>query len=158
MDNATTVPLSAETQAAETQAAGPASVVAALPRRPMALTVMVTLLGIEAALALGATIFLSMLAAADDFFGPDGVTNLRFAAGGTILLAIAAYIAARKAWRGRSWAWTLSAMVQLLFAIGISLAGMVAGWHPVLTIGLGLAAATMLVQSLASVRTALGQV
>ena len=116
----------------------------------------------EAVLGLGLAIFLSVVAAAlADILGGDAgraaEERLRFAAGGAILFAIAALIASRGARRRRPWAWTLSALLQLVLAIGTGVAIMVAAWHPVDLVGFGLAAVVMLVLSTASVRRALGQ-
>lgn len=157
MNNATTHPLNVD-EAVEPAAEVGIKRAVGPTRRPIALGVMVTLLGIEAVLALVVTVLLSMLAAAEDVFGADGVNNLRFAAGATVAISITAYVAARKAWRGRGSAWTASAVVQLAIAMGISLAGVVGGWHPAMIVGLGLAAATILVQSTPLVRRALGQI
>lgn len=117
----------------------------------------------QAVLGLGLAIFLSLLAAGlRDFLGGDAgraaEINVRFAAGGAFLFAIFAAIAARGARRRRAWAWTLTAVLQLILAIGTGIAVMSADWHPVYLAGFGLAAVAMLVVSTASVRSALGQV
>ena len=116
----------------------------------------------EAILGLAVAVFLSLLAAAlADFLGGDSgraaEERVRFAAGGAFLFAIGAAIAARGARRRRPWAWTLSALLQLVLAIGTGVAIMVASWHPLYLIGFALAAIVMLVLSTASVRRALGQ-
>ena len=116
----------------------------------------------EAALGVAAAVFLSVLAVAQrDFLGGEsGVTaeqNVRFAAGGAILFAILAAIASRGARRGRRWAWTLSALLQLVLAISTGLAIMLATWHPAYLIGFAIAALVMIVLSTGSVRRALGQ-
>ena len=116
----------------------------------------------EAALGVAAAVFLSVLAVAlRDFLGGEsGLTaeqNVRFAAGGAILFAIFAAIASRGARRRRRWAWTLSALLQLVLAISTGLAIMLAAWHPAYLIGFALAASVMIVLSSGSVRRALGQ-
>jgi len=116
----------------------------------------------EAVLGLALAIFLSLLAAAlANFLGGESgqaaEERVRFAAGGAILFAIGAAIASRGARRRRTWAWTLSALLQLVLAIGTGAGIMVASWHPLYLIGFALAAVVMLVLSTASVRRALGQ-
>ncbi len=116
----------------------------------------------EAALALGLTIFLSLLASGlRDFLGGDAgraaEETVRFVAGGAFLFVIGAALASRAARRRLSWAWTLAAVLQLVLAIGTAAAVMVADWHSVYLLGFGLAAAAMLVLSTSSVRRALGQ-
>jgi hypothetical protein len=112
------------------------------------------LLLVEAALGLAVTILLSLLAADAERATEE---TLRFAAGGSFIFAIAAAIAARGARRRRSWAWTLSAVLQLVLAIGTGIAVIVATWHPAYLAGFALAAAVMVVLSSAPVRRALGQ-
>ena len=116
----------------------------------------------EAALGVAAAVFLSVLAVAlRDFIGGDAgratEENVRFAAGGAFLFAIAAAIAARGVRRRRRWAWTLSVVLQLVLAIGTGLAIMLAAWHPAYLIGFVLAAVVMVVLSTGTVRRALGQ-
>lgn len=116
----------------------------------------------EAVLGLAVAVFLSVLAVAlRDFIGGDAgrsaEVNVRFAAGGAFLFAIAAAIASRAARRRRRWAWTLSVLLQLILAVGTGLAIMLATWHPAYLIGFALAAVVMLVLSTGSVRRALGQ-
>lgn len=130
-------------------------------RVPMVGVLRAVLLG-EAALALVLTIFLSMAAgAARDSIGGDAgrstEVSLQFAAGAAFLFAIFAAIAARGARRRRAWSWTMSAMLQVILAIGTGVAVMTAEWHPVYLVGFALAAAVMLVLSSASVRRALGK-
>lgn len=130
-------------------------------RVPMVGLLRALLLG-EAALTLGLAIFLSMLASGLRAFvgGDDGRAaeeTLRFAAGASILFAIAAAIASRGARRRRTWAWTLGAILQLVMAVGTGVAVLVATWHPAYLVGFALASVTMLVLSTASVRRALGQ-
>lgn len=130
-------------------------------RVPM-IDVLRALLLAEAALALGLTIFLSVLAAAErDFLGgaagQAAETTLQFAAGGAIVFAILAAVASRKARLQRRSAWTLSALLQLALAIGTGVAVMVAAWHPAYLAGFALATVVMLVLSSNSVRRALGQ-
>lgn len=116
----------------------------------------------EAVLGLALAIFLSLVAAAlgDAIGGDEGRATeerLRFAAGGAMLFSIAALVASRGARRRRPWAWTLSALLQLVLAIGTGVAIIVATWHPIDLVGFGLAAVVMIVLSTASVRRALGQ-
>jgi peptidoglycan/LPS O-acetylase OafA/YrhL len=127
----------------------------AAPARLPALSTLRWLLLGEAALTLGLAVFLSALAA--DLLGSDAETNVRFAAGGAFLFAIFAAIAARGARRRRSWAWTMAAILQVLLAIGTSIAVMTAEWNPAYLAGFGFASVVMLVLSMPSVRRALGQ-
>ncbi|MGZ8474982.1 MAG: hypothetical protein ACXWWQ_01980 [Candidatus Limnocylindria bacterium] len=115
------------------------------------------LLLLEAAFALVMTIFLSLWAGEQ---GGGAETSTRFAAGGTFIFAIASYVAYRGARRHRSWAWTLSAVLQLVLAIGAGIAMVTAGEDgvtPAYLIAFALAAATMLLLSTSGVRRALGQ-
>lgn len=142
-------------------AVAPVPPIASADRVPLVGVLRALLIG-EAVLGLGLAIFLSVVAAAlADILGGDAgraaEERLRFAAGGAILFVIAALIASRGARRRRPWAWTLSALLQLVLAIGTGVAIMVAAWHPVDLVGFGLAAVVMLVLSTASVRRALGQ-
>ena len=107
----------------------------------------------QAILAVGLSIFLSLLAS-----GQAAETSIRFAAGAAILFAIFAAVAARGARRRRRWAWTMTAVLQLVLVIGGGIAVMVAEWHPLYLFGFALAAVTMLTLSATSVRRALGQV
>ena len=116
----------------------------------------------EAALGLAAAVILSLVAATlRDVLGGDAgraaEESIRFAAGGAFVFAIAATIASRGVRKRRGWAWTLSALLQLVLAIGTGVAIMVATWHPAYLLGFGLAAVVMVVLSTASVRRALGQ-
>ena len=122
-------------------------------RAPM-MTVLRLLLLAEAVAGLVLAIFLSLLAGNVDI---DTETSLRFAAGGAFLFAIFAAVASRGVRRRRGWAWTLSAILQVLLAIGTGLAIFVATWHPAYLVGFGLAAVVMIVLSTGSVRRALGQ-
>ena len=116
------------------------------------------LLLIEAALTLGLSIFLSLLAAAlGDFSGPDAETTVRWASAAAFLFAIAAAIASRGVRRRRGWAWTTAAVLQLILAVGTGIAVLNAEWHPAYLIGFGLPALTMLVLCLPTVRRELGQ-
>lgn len=110
----------------------------------------------EAVLGLAAAVFFSMLAVAlrNVFAGEE---PLRFAASGAFIFAIGAAIASRGARRRRRWAWTLAAILQLALAIGTGAAVIVADWHPAYLIGFVLPAVVMVVLSLSSVRSALGQ-
>lgn len=119
--------------------------------------VLCLLLLLEAAFALVVTIFLSLWAGEQ---GGDAETSTRFAAGGTFLFAIAAYIAYRGVRRHRSWGWTWSAVLQLVLAIGAGLSMVTAGEDgvgPAYLIAFGLAAGTLLLLSTSGVRRALGQ-
>jgi hypothetical protein len=122
-------------------------------RAPM-MTVLRFLLLAEAIAGLVLAIFLSLLAGNVDI---DTETSLRFAAGGAFLFAIFAAVASRGVRRRRGWAWTMTAILQVLLAIGTGLAIFVATWHPAYLVGFGLAAVVMIVLSAGSVRRALGQ-
>lgn len=124
----------------------------AVTRAPMLLALRLLLL-IEAAAGLALAISLSIIAGND----PAAETSLRFAAGGAFLFAIFAAVASRGVRRRRGWAWTLSAILQVLLAIGTGLAVMTAEWHPAYLIGFAVAAVLMTVLSASSVRHALGQ-
>ena len=121
--------------------------------QPM-MTVLRFVLLAEALAGLVLAIFLSLLAGNVDV---DTETSLRFAAGGAFLFAIFAAVASRGVRRRRGWAWTLSAILQVLLAVGTGLAIFVATWHPAYLAGFGLAAVVMVVLSASSVRRALGQ-
>jgi hypothetical protein len=122
-------------------------------RAPM-LTVLRFLLLIEAAAGVVLAIYLSLVAG-DAGAGPE--TSLRFAAGGAFLFAIFAAVASRGVRRRRGWAWTLSAILQVVLAIGTGVAVMTAAWHPAYLIGFAAATVLMMVLSVPSVREALGQ-
>ncbi|MEO7295064.1 MAG: hypothetical protein ABIZ57_02890 [Candidatus Limnocylindria bacterium] len=113
----------------------------------------ILLLG-EAAGGLGLAIGLSVLASAQS---EPLEQTLRFAAGFSFLFAIIAAVASRGARRRRTWAWTLTALLQLVLAIGTGIAVLAADWHPGYLLGFALATVVMLVLSAASVRRALGQ-
>ena len=113
----------------------------------------ILLLG-EAAGGLGLAIGLSVLASAQS---EPVEQTLRFVAGFSFLFAILAAVASRGARRRRSWAWTLTALLQLVLAIGTGIAVLAADWHPGYLFGFTLATVVMLVLSAASVRRALGQ-
>jgi hypothetical protein len=119
------------------------------------------LLFAEAAAGLALAIGLSQLAGGSDILGatagPESETSLRFAAGGAFLFAIFAAVAARGVRRRRGWAWTLSAMLQVIAAVGTGIAVLAAEWHPAYLVGFALAAIVMTVLSTAPVRRALGQ-
>ena len=108
----------------------------------------------EAVTGLVLAIFLSLLAGNAD---TDTETSLRFAAGGAFLFAIFAAVASRGVRRRRGWAWTLSAILQVILAIGTGITVIAATWHPAYLAGFGLAAVAMIVLSAGSVRRALGQ-
>lgn len=122
-------------------------------RTPM-LTVLRFLLLAEAVAGLVLAIYLSLLAGAAD---STAETSLRFAAAGAFLFAIFAAVAARGVRRRRGWAWTLSAILQVVLSIGTGLAVMAADWHPAYLAGFAVSAVLMTVLSASSVRTALGQ-
>jgi hypothetical protein len=136
---------------------------------PAAQTTRVLLMGVlrglllsQAILTLALAVFLSLLAAGlRDFLGGDAgraaETSVRFAAGGAFVFAVFAAIAARGARLRRRWTWTMTAVLQLILAIGTAAAVMMADWHPIYLLGFALAAVTMLVLSAASVRRSLGQ-
>jgi hypothetical protein len=115
----------------------------------------------EAAAGLALAIGLSVLAGGGDVLGattaPESETSLRFAAGGAFLFAIFAAVASRGVRRRRGWAWTLSAILQVVAAIGTGIAVIAAEWHPAYLVGFALAAIVMTVLSMAPVRRALGQ-
>lgn len=122
-----------------------------------AVTTLCVLLLAEAAFALVVTIFLSLVAG-EQSGGAE--TSTRFAAGGAILFAIAAYVAFRGAWRRRSWSWTLGAVLQLVLAIAAGIAMVTAGEGAapvVYLVAFALAAGTMILLSTSAVRRALGQ-
>jgi hypothetical protein len=116
----------------------------------------------EAVAGLGLAIFFSLLAAAErDFLGGDAgraaEETLRFAAGGAFLFAVFAAVASRGARRRRRWSWTLSAMLQVVVAIGTGVAVIAVEWQAFFLAGFAVAAIVMLVLSTTSVRRALDQ-
>lgn len=123
------------------------------------------LLLFEAVCGVAAAIYLSLLAGGyrESLSGASGLAaeeGARFAAGGAILFAIAAYIAFRGARRRRAWSWTLSAILQLILAIAGGIAMFSAGENGVTAAYLAtfvLAAIGMLILSSGGVRRALGQ-
>jgi len=142
---------------AATQALGP------MPdaRVPMVGVLRALLLG-EAGGALALAIFLSLLAGGQAaFVGGESARSteegLRFAAGGTVLFAILAAAASRGARKRKGWAWTLSAMLQVIAAVATGIAVLATEWHPLFLVGFAAAALVMLVLSTTSVRRALGQ-
>lgn len=115
------------------------------------------LLLLEALAGLLIAIVLTMLAAGvERGLGGDG-TNIQFAAAGAFMLGLFAAIASRGVRRRRGWAWTMSAFLQVLIAIGTGIAILVLPWHPALLAGFALPTLAMIVLSTASVRHALGQ-
>lgn len=148
-------------------ARAPADRTAITPYAPRAAstTPLWVLLLLEAAFALVVTILLSILAGEHRSSTPGeaGIAaenSTRFAAGGAFLFAIAAYIAHRGVRRRRSWAWTLSAVLQLILAVAAGLAMFAAeesGVTAAHLVALALAAVTMVVLSTPGVRRALGQ-
>jgi hypothetical protein len=145
----------------------PAASTASTPRveGAGAVTALCVLLLAEAAFALTVTILLSLLAGEQrgTIGGEEGIAAenaTRFAAGGAILFAIAAYVAFRGARRRRAWSWTLSAVLQLILAVVAGIAMISAGASgaiPAYLIAFALAAVTMLLLSTSQVRRALGQ-
>jgi hypothetical protein len=130
--------------------------------RAVTLGVVRALLLIEAALTLGLAVFLSLLATeAREFFGGSRgeatEITLRFAAAAAFIFAIAAAIASRGVRRRRGWAWTTAAVLQLVLAVGTGVAVLSAEWHPAYLVGFVLAAVTMLVLCMPTVRHDLGQ-
>jgi hypothetical protein len=123
------------------------------PRRPASVLLLTGLLAVESAVALGACVFLSMLAPRAD---SGTMIALQFAAGGLLLFAIAAYVAARKAYRRRRWVHTFTAVLQLLVVVAIFAATIAGGWQPAFLIGLVLAAALLAVLTMPSLTEALG--
>jgi hypothetical protein len=122
-------------------------------RAPM-LTLLRFLLLAEAIAGLALSVYLSLVAGDAT---ADAETSLRFAAGGAFLFAVFAAVASRGVRRRRGWAWTLSAILQVVLAIGTGLAVMTAAWHPAYLVGFVVATALMTVLSAPSVREALGQ-
>jgi membrane-associated PAP2 superfamily phosphatase len=122
------------------------------PRRPASVVVLTLLLAVESAVALGACVFLSLLAPTA---GDGTMVALQFAAGGLLLFAIAAYVGARKAHRRRRWVHTFTAVLQLLVVVSIFVATIAGGWQPAFLIGLVLAAALLAVLSMPSLTEAL---
>ena len=142
-------------------AAVPLTPVDRVSRVPM-IGVLRALLLSEAAAGLGLAIFFSLLAAAErDFLGGDAgraaEETLRFAAGGAFLFAVFAAVASRGARRRRRWSWTLSAMLQVVVAIGTGVAVIAVEWQAFFLAGFAAAAIVMLVLSTTSVRRALDQ-
>jgi hypothetical protein len=117
------------------------------------------LLLLEAVAMLAATIVLSMVASGLEALSGPGAseTTIRFAAGGTIIVAILAAWASRGARRRARWAWTLAAILQVIIAVGTGVAVLVSEWHPIFIIGFALPILVMLVLSTAVVRRELGQ-
>lgn len=139
--------------------ATPTSDVATPPAsRSAGILVTRVLLLVEAALTLGLSIFLSLLASAlGDFSGPDAELTVRWASAAAFLFAIAAAIASRGVRRRRGWAWTTAAVLQLIMAVGTGIAVLNVNWHPAYLIGFALPALAMLVLCTPSVRRDLGQ-
>jgi hypothetical protein len=142
-------------------AAVPLTPVDRVSRVPM-IGVLRALLLSEAVAGLGLAIFFSLLAAAErDFLGGDAgraaEETLRFAAGGAFLFAVFAAVASRGARRRRRWSWTLSAMLQVVVAIGTGVAVIAVEWQAFFLAGFAVAAIVMLVLSTTSVRRALDQ-
>ncbi|MGI8930402.1 MAG: hypothetical protein ACR2F5_03755 [Candidatus Limnocylindria bacterium] len=135
------------------------------PRAAGGINALWALLLLEIAFAMAVTIFLSIAAGdqRNSIGGEAGVAaenSTRFAAGGAFLFAIAAYFAFRGVRRRRTWAWTLSAVLQLILAISGAIA-MLATGEAGPTVGFlvafALAAITMIVLSTSGVRRAMGQ-
>ena len=123
----------------------------ATPPRPASLVLLTALLGIERAVALGACVFVSMLAPR----AGESMVALQFGAGGLLLLAIAAYVAARKAYRRRRSAHTLTAVLQLVVVVTVFVATVAGGWQLAFLIGLVLAGALLAVLTMPSLTEAL---
>ncbi len=122
------------------------------PRRPLSVILLTALLGLESAVAFGACVFLSMLAPTA---GGGTTIALQFAAGGLLLFAIAAYVAARMAYRRRRSVHTFTAVLQLLVVVSIFVATLAGGWQPAFVIGLVLAGALLAVLAIPSLTEAL---
>lgn len=127
-------------------------------------TALWVLLLAEAVLGVAVAIMLSNLAgeqyAALGNSGSAAEESTRFAAGGAILFAIAAFTAAMGARRRRAWSWTLGAVLQLVLAIAAGIALFAAGAEGtsvVYLVAFALAAGTMILLSTSHVRRALGQ-
>ncbi len=115
---------------------------------------------LEAAAGVALAVILSLVATGIRNLNPDDIgadAGVRFAAAGAFLLTVALAIVARGVRRRRSWSWTAAAMVQVLVAIGTAAAVLIADWHPAYLIGLGVAAALLVLLSMPAVRRALGQ-
>jgi hypothetical protein len=126
-------------------------------RVPMVGVLRALLIG-EAVAGLVVAIFLSMGASVVGAQqGPDAEVPLRFVAGGALLVGIFALIASRGARRRRSWAWTMTAMLQVIIAVATGIAVLTVEWHPLYLVAFGAAVGVMLVLSTTSVRRALGQ-
>jgi len=132
--------------------------------RSATVTALWVLLLAETALGVAVAIILSNLAGAQyASLGGSGSTaeeSTRFAAGGAILFAIAAFTAAMGARRRRSWSWTLGAVLQLILAIAAGIALFAAGAEGssvVHLVAFALAAGMMILLSTSQVRRALGQ-
>lgn len=123
------------------------------PRKPASVVLLAALLGVESAVAFGACVFLSMLAPTAS---AGTMVALQFAAGGLLLFAIAAYVAARMAYRRKRSVHTFTAVLQLLVVVAVFVATIAGGWQPAFLIGLGLAAALLAVLSMPSLTEALG--
>lgn len=129
----------------------------AIPHHVGVTATRVILLG-EAVLALGVSIFLSLLASGmGTFSGPEAEITVRWASAAAFLLAVAAAIASRGVRRRRGWAWTTAAVVQLLIAVGTGVAVLNVAWHPAYLVGFMLPALAMLVLCTGAVRRELGQ-
>ena len=132
----------------------------ARPGTPM-IGVLRLLLLLEAAGGLAVTILLSMLASELEASGADAdldrAISIRFAAAAAFVFAILAAVASRGARRRRGWAWTLSAILQVLLAVGVGIAIITTEWQPYYLGGFGAAVAVMLVLSTSAVRRGLGQ-
>jgi peptidoglycan/LPS O-acetylase OafA/YrhL len=118
------------------------------------------LLLVEAVLGLGLAILLSSVAAGVRDLSPDDIgadAGVRFVAAGAFVVAVLAAFASRGVRRRRPWSWTLSALMQLILALGTGIAVLAAEWHPGYLAVFLLAGLVMVVLSTASVRRALGQ-
>ena len=134
--------------AVQTAAVQTPTLTSAEPGRSTSVGLLRTLLMGEAVVALVLGIGLSIAAS----HAEAGENGLRFAAGASVIVAIAAAIGSRGARRRRPWAWTLAALLQVVVAMGTGLAVLAADGHPAVLLGFVLAAAVMLVLTTGPVR------
>lgn len=147
---------------AQTRAARPAD---ERRDRSRTVTVLWTVLLVEALLGLVVAIVLSLVAGGySASLEGDGELaaeeGARWAAGGAFVFAIAALVAAIAARRRRPWAWNLAALLQLILALAAAIAMFTAGPEGVSAaylVAFGLAGVTMLILSMPQVRRRLGQ-
>lgn len=139
--------------AVQTAAVQPTTLTSTDSGRSLSIGLLRALLLGEAIMALILGVGLSIAATHAD----AGDNALRFAAGASVIVAIAAAIGSRGARRRRPWAWTLAAILQVIAAVGTGLAVLATEGHPAVLLGFVIAAAVMLVLSTGPVRRQLGQ-